>query len=374
MKNALIISLNFRVAHISHLIASYRQFEELGYNSILYIHPNLIPFLPSEITNITNLNQIESAAIAIFWFPATKNLVEMLRLKWHFKAKIIYVFHEPIESRSTYRNFGLSRSEIVKIYARYLYQLSFVFISNAIILPSHKALKLYDNSIALKINRHRQYIPLLFSDESNGAKISREYFSYIGTIAYDHAYNEYLRFITQAINDTAIPNQIKFMIATRNKVDRSEEINTFIKNGRLKVIDGHPLSDDEINQCYASSFGVWNAYHRSTQSGVLAKASMFGTPAIVTSKNLSEFATDGKNVIACQNNTSYIQLKEALLKLYTSFDYLSQNSKKIFNTVFNYKIHNNTMYNLLSRLTSVNKSGGVKLLISISFIQERRVA
>ena len=44
-KIALISSLKFRPAHLSHLIASYRQFEDLGYQSILFIHPDFIPLI-----------------------------------------------------------------------------------------------------------------------------------------------------------------------------------------------------------------------------------------------------------------------------------------------------------------------------------------
>ena len=56
-KIALISSLKFRPAHLSHLIASYRQFEDLGYQSILFIHPDFIPFLPIGIHYCTSLNK-----------------------------------------------------------------------------------------------------------------------------------------------------------------------------------------------------------------------------------------------------------------------------------------------------------------------------
>ena len=51
---------------------------------------------------------------------------------------------------------------------------------------------------------------------------------------------------------------------------------------RIEIRCGRPLGNDEINRCYLESFCVWNIYRRSTQSGVLPKAFMFGTPVIAS--------------------------------------------------------------------------------------------
>ena len=45
---ALIISLNFNPGHVSHMVASYKQCEELGYESVYYVNPAFIPFLPKD--------------------------------------------------------------------------------------------------------------------------------------------------------------------------------------------------------------------------------------------------------------------------------------------------------------------------------------
>lgn len=374
MKNALIVSLNFRVAHVSHLVASYKQQQELGYNSYLYIHPNLIPFIPTGIRYITGLDQIKEVSLAIFWFPAAKNLKEMIRLKWKYKAKLIYVFHEPIESFQTYRKFGLSPSEIAKTYIRYAYTLSFLSASDFIILPSKKAYSLYEASFGRRINSHYRMIPLLFDDERKGYAPVRRYFSYIGTIAHDHAYNEFIRFILRFSTDDSCPMDLKFLIATRNQVDKTAELISLIDNDKLVVQEGRPLSDDEINSFYAQSYCVWNAYHRTTQSGVLAKASMFGTPAIVTKDNLSEFSVDGQNVSSCDDNSNYSQIKSAFMRIINQFDAYSANSRKIFETYFNYKSHNKEMLEITNRLTNFNTGGGSSLTEYSLFCMERRAA
>lgn len=347
MKSALIVSLKFRVSHIAHLIASYKQFEELGYASTLLINKDMIPFVPKGIKYYESFHEIKACDVAIFWFPAIQNIRLIENLKKTFKSKILYVFHEPIENFKTYKKAHLSLSQIAKTYLTYLAQLIIVRTSSVIILPSQKAHLLYEKSIARKINSDYILIPLLFSDDSSNYCEKKEYFSYIGTIAQDHAYKEYVDFIIKASKDTDIPSSINFLIATKNKVEITSELKEILTSGRLKVIDSHPLSEDEINVCYASSLAVWNAYHRTTQSGVLAKASMFGTPAIVCRHNLSEFSIDGENVVAISNNKDYLQIKEAFLKIINNYDFFSKNSKNIFNQLFNYKSQNKKLSSIL---------------------------
>lgn len=348
MKTAIIISLNFRVAHTSHLIASYKQMEEIGYKSILLVSKDLVPFLPPQIDYVTTFDQIEQADVAIFWFPAFGNLSLMRKFKHHFNSKIIYVFHEPIESFKTYREYGLSCTEIAKVYARYLFNLLLVNNSDAIILPSQKAIRLYEHSLSNKVNSKYYYVPLMFDDEASNIKAeNRMFFSYIGTISEDHAFDIFLEFIIKASTDLSFPEDINFLIATRNKIDRSKEITKLEKEGRLVIIDGKPLTDHQINEAYAKSFLVWNAYHRTTQSGVLAKASMFGTPAIIQTKNISEFTITGKNVIAITDNKNYDQIKTATIESYLNFNKFSNNSRQLFLDTFYYRCHNRLIESII---------------------------
>ena len=48
MKKVVIFSLNFNSAHISHLLASYMQCQDLGYDPILYLHKDFEPFISHE--------------------------------------------------------------------------------------------------------------------------------------------------------------------------------------------------------------------------------------------------------------------------------------------------------------------------------------
>lgn len=354
MKNILIISLQFRVAHVAHLVASYRQMEELGYQPQLLVHPKLVNFLPEELDVCTDAAKIRKPDVALFWFPALKNATLMAKLKYKFRSKIIYVLHEPLEKFSVYRQAGLSAKEIFGVYARYSVIQLFLLLSDYIILPSKKALRLYEDSFSKKIASNYGHIPLLFVDDKQEESLNpeRKYFSYIGTVASDHAFTEFVDFIKRTLHDSKFPRDISFMIATRNSVEQMPEIQQIIEGGgKLCIIDGHPLTEEEINRCYAESFGVWNAYHRTTQSGVLAKASMFGTPALVLRSNLSEFSVENKNVVVCDDNTDYQGLKQAIIEMKANFDSYSVESRKIFESTFDYKVHKQTIKSVIELLT-----------------------
>lgn len=350
MKNALIVSLNFRVAHVAHLVASYRQMEEIGYCSCLFINPNLVPYIPKDIRYITDLKELKVVDLAIFWFPAMHNLSVMMKLKIKYHSKILYVFHEPIEKYQTYKKLGFTYGDIFKVYCKYAYTLSFLFLADAIVLPSKKAEQLYVNSLSSRINSNYYYIPLLFPDENKHNVEKRMYFSYIGTIAQDHAFDEYCNCIIKMSDNKALPEDVKFLIATRNIVKKNKAINELIASEKLRIIEGKPLTDEEINECYSRSLAVWNVYNRTTQSGVLAKASMFGTPALVKSDNLSEFSIDGYNVKAVQSNTDISELSKGILNIIENIDRYSKNSRQMFESTFYYRIHNDKMASIIENL------------------------
>ena len=83
---------------------------------------------------------------------------------------------------------------------------------------------------------------------------------------------------------------------------------------------------------------------------MLAKAGMFGTPAIVLRRNLSEFSIEGKNVVCCENNQDYGQIKEALLKLLHDFRDYSENARDIFEKTFYYRNNNSRMKDIVDNI------------------------
>ncbi len=350
MSTCLIVSLKFRAAHVSHLIASYKQMNDIGYEPILFIHKDFIPFLPQETKYITDLASMTKVDLAIFWFPSLDNIKAMLSLKIRFKTKILYVFHEPIENFSTYLKSGNSRWWTVKFFAKYYVGLLFLTLADKVLLPSEKAIRLYEKGFSKYANRNYNYLPLLYSDERTGnVEIPRTYFSYIGSINHDHAYEKYVDYIYYLFQNNKFPTLI-FLIASWRVVPSDKRIDEMISKGRLHIVSGKPMTNEEINTYYAESILIWNAYNRSTQSGVLAKSFMFGTPGLVMQHNLSEFVKDGREVKAIKSNTDFEEMNLAVEDIIRNIDVYSHNARSNYERNYDYSVHNFSIQSIIKEL------------------------
>lgn len=125
--------------------------------------------------------------------------------------------------------------------------------------------------------------------------------------------------------------RLAFLIATKSEFEVPKEL---LRSSRVVIRKGKPMSNDEINEYYASTYVVWNAYARTTQSGVLAKAFMFGTPAIVLRKNSNEFMRDGIEVVAIEDNTDNSQIVRAIQQIRNNFEIYSRNCRMQFQRLF----------------------------------------
>lgn len=347
MRSALIISLNFNPGHVSHLVASCRQCEELGYEAIYYIHPSFVGMLPSASRYVVYERSARpKAELAVFLFPSVKNVLLIRSLKRN-GTKIAYVFHEPLAPMGTYRDAGFSYFYLSKLWVANRVSAYTVKKSDSILLPSRRAVSMYESN-ALYRNPNYHYLPLMFDDErgSHFDNVKRKYFSYIGTVAADHSFYEYLRFVQWAVSGEHLSG-LGFMIATKSEFDFPKELQN---SGRVKILKGKPLSNEEINDSYASSFAVWNAYTRTTQSGVLAKSFMFGTPVIVLRKNLSEFTQDGKDVVAIDDNGSFEEIEGAIMRILDDFDGYSKNARNRFLSTFYYRNYNDQFRQIIESI------------------------
>ena len=284
MAVSFIVSLNFHPGHVSHMVPSYHQMEELGYESVYCVAEGFVNYLPMDSRIcVYRKDELPKVSVAIFVFPSQKNLLLIRKLKRQ-GAKIVYIFHEPLAPMKEYRKAGFSYKYLVKLWLINRISSLTVRWSDVILLPSKKAVEYYKANPLYK-NENTHYLPLLYDDERTTtlAQTERKYFSYIGTVAADHSFDKYLQFVNTAIKENALP-ELSFLIATKSEFEVPQEM---INSPRVIIRKGTPLSDEEINECYASTFVVWNAYVRTTQSGVLAKSFMYGTPAIVLRNNLS---------------------------------------------------------------------------------------
>ena len=97
------------------------------------------------------------------------------------------------------------------------------------------------------------------------------------------------------------------------------------------------MTNDEINREYSNALLIWNAYERTMQSGVLPKAFMFGTTAIVMKKNLMEELKNGDVVVTIDDNKSFEQITEALNQILSNKSYYTVVCRKCFENLFYYR-------------------------------------
>lgn len=318
--NALVVSLKFNPGHFSHLVANYKLFEDLGYEPCLLVNEAFKTMdEENRLHKICSLSEIDEKYIktTVFWFPSLKNISHAILLKARFKSQIVYVYHEPFDSIANYHKGGFGPLKIFRVWLINLVNLFILTLSNCVILPSEGALKLYEKKYKW-INKNFQLIPLLFSDELKEpiSPSEKKYIAYIGTVAEDHAFDEFVRFAIEAMKNGWFQNE-RFLIATGSKL-KSDVLNLlqpFITEGKLVVQHGSFMSNPLINSFYRDSTVVWNAYHRSMQSGVLPKAYMFGTPVLVLKKNATAFVNDHQTGILIEDNNDHAALRTAVDKI-----------------------------------------------------------
>jgi len=278
--------------------------------------------------------------------------LEALFLKFLTRSSIVYIYHEPLGDFQSYKKAGFSSFKTIIIYLKGFVSFLIAKLSDRLFFPSNNS---YNQFLANSTGypaKNISLVNLLFNDESEGEfetkLLGREYISYIGTIAEDHAFDEFLRFALYALNHNWF-KKYKFLIATKSHIsnDQLRGLGKFIEAGRLHIQSGQPLSNQNINLFYKNSLVVWNAYRRSMQSGVLPKAYMFGTPIIVSSANISEFFDDYIHGVIVSDKYLVQEIKLAIEDVITNFEYYSSNCRIKFLTTFHYKAYVKKISNIL---------------------------
>ena len=219
---------------------------------------------------------------AVFQNPSTENRTVAGLLK-QAGTKILYVYHEPWQQLPSYlRGEGLSGT--LKAILAHHTSVSVLKLADTVMLASQYGLNEYGKS-DVRYNRNSEYIPLLFDDDApkNIADLlpPKRFFGYIGYLCRSHGFDQFVSFMRSALHQN---QDMRFLIASRLPLPGTLLNDPTLRKNldRIEIRCGRPLGNDEINRCYLESFCVWNIYRRSTQSGVLPKAFMFGTPVIAS--------------------------------------------------------------------------------------------
>lgn len=349
---AVLVSKRFNPGHVSHLLANAALFQSYGFDVCFSVHRKFLSFpdwkMKGRKFEIFNRPLLHEGDLFIVWFPSISVVFNLLFLKLLTRATTVYVYHEPYISFSSYRAAGFSLVKTLRITLISLVNWVICALSQKIILPSSRALDAVPK--ANKEPRRYAKINLIFADETRleTENLPREFISYIGTVAEDHAFDEFVRLVRGCITEQTL-QPLRFLIATRSRVPERYRavIDQCVSTGRLVLQSGSPMTNTQINRFYAQSFVVWNAYRRSIQSGVLPKAYMFGTPVLVSTRNQSEYFQNGIHGALISDHYTTQEFQQAIARLQTEWLVISQNCRNYYLNNFDYRALSSTFMNFL---------------------------
>lgn len=335
MNRAIIISQKFNFGHLSGLMAWNCMLTKLGYDVKYFIDYNYGELLGTNIC-ISNEEIYESNLVVIFNI-STKDAKLIRRIKKKNKdLKVIFIYHEPWRGLSNELvRYSKDFKNFLKQCARKMFARQLLLITDIVICPSQEAMDIYSKSEA-KINNHYILFPLTFKDEFNQLNYieNKKYFSFISTATVDKGIDCFFEFIKYA---SKLDDQIVFQVVTSSSIDKyvDEQVETIIKSGRLVIKQNQGLSEDEMNDAYNKSKCTWLAYRSSTQSGVIAKSFMWGSPCIATPVGVFKNVIDGSNGKIVTSCNDFESILSAYYKISNNQINYQNNARLTFNNLYN---------------------------------------
>lgn len=353
MAKSILASKRFNPGHISHMEANCKLLEERGFDVRFSVNEQFLSFpdcgMHGKASGFSDWVALRRGDLLIIWYASVSVVFNLVFVRLFTRATTVYIYHEPYTSFSSYRAAGFSWLKTVRVTAISMVSRVICALSDKIILPSERAFQAMP-AARLQPRRYAK-INLMFADESvpETQSLARDFVSYIGTIAEDHAFDEFVGLMQTCIADHAL-FPLKFLIATRSLVPDKHRavIDQCVSSGRLVLQASRPMTNAEINHFYASSFVVWNAYRRSMQSGVLPKAYMFGTPVLVSTSNQSEYFQEGVHGALLSARYTLQEFQHAITWLQAVWPGISRNCRTQYLQNFDYRALSSTFMNFIS--------------------------
>jgi glycosyltransferase involved in cell wall biosynthesis len=295
-----VVSLRFNPAFIQHLIAFGKMIRELGHDPAFVLNSAYSGF--AELGAVADVFEPDfghdggALSHAVFLNPSVENQKMAASLKAK-GTKVLYVLHEPWQPML---NFVWTEGLLPGLKGLLAHRIStpVIKLADVVILESRYGLKAYEAS-DVKYNRNCVYFPQIYDDEApaeiDKLVAKKRYFGFIGALCRSHGFEDFLRFMIDSFQRRT---DLQFLIASRNPLPDEVRKNPIIAANldKVEVRCGRPMSNAEMNDCYSECFCIWNIYRRSTQSGVMPKAFMFGTPVLASSLgSFPEYVQDGVN-------------------------------------------------------------------------------
>lgn len=334
-----IVSLKFSPGHIAHLKAYRELFSIIADEVKMFLSPQYRSYIGEQrnIIYTTNLKSIkQNSDLTIVYNFSLHNILLGLVCK-QLCSRIIYILHEPNCGINEVKSEG---KDTAKMIAVHLANMIICKEASKVILASEAGMKNYEKNMGW-INKEYALFPLILPDMyESQKKYKRKYFSFVGGFIDSHACDRFLQFMEYALHET---DDMKFLIATKTSIkDKLEkkEYKKAIAIGRLVVQEGRPMTTEEINNYYRQSICVWNAYNRTTQSGVLPNALMQGTPVLVNKKGVAkEIMQDRTAGYFLSENPSNAEIMHAFRYIQEHISEMEKYAREIFEKKYFYGTH-----------------------------------
>lgn len=332
MKKIAILSGKFSIGLVSLLEAYYELVLCAGYYPLFIINKQYREYI-IEYKNIYEIKEIENLIVDVLIIFNISiydiSIIKKLK-KSNSKVKIIFIYHEPW--RGCIKEFKRQKNikNFIKTCGRKFLSNKILKRSDEVWLPSINGEKEY---LKIDINFNNNYFryPLIFKDELvNTIDLQeKKYFSYIATVDESRRFKEFLSFIKYYNKKN---DKIKFLIATKSNIDSylDEELKSMMARGILKIKHARDLSNSEINAAYNKSWCVWLLYESSTQSGVLCKSFMFGTPVIASNIEAFREFLNKNNSVVIKNYNDMNEIINSANFIKDKLDLLSKNARESF--------------------------------------------
>ena len=359
----LIASLKFSPGHSSHLMAYQTMFSDMGYSAELLLDCGYQSFIERDFLddcvfvdgkNASLEYRGEADLVVIYNLsPWDASLIHAIRSR-NSRAKVAIVYHEPYrglsETLGSFAKGDRGLKHVVSILGRHAVSRSVLKQCDQVWLPSQNAVDEYVR-VDARINPSYYYFPLIFRDETSEETeaLERKYFSYISTALPAKGFAEFLA----CVKDFSRRDEsIRFQIVTKTVISKhlDEELNRLIAEGRLYVEQGKPQPNEVMNRAYAQSLCTWFGYKASTQSGVLCKAFMFGSPGIATRLGAFQECIDGTNSLFVDSNRDIDGIYDAFRQIEGNSKAFSARARSTYFELFDYHKHSALMAELLGAM------------------------
>jgi glycosyltransferase involved in cell wall biosynthesis len=339
LKSVAIASLHFAPVHATHMIAHAKALTSLGFDVTFILHPRYLEF-----ENFSPYGRIVLSADAGDWLEreipglallanaAVGNVALAFRMRQR-GTRVWYLFHEPIALRE---HLDEGCKDLAKLAVAKITSIVTACLSERILVPSRFALGSYRKHFNL-FNSNASVMELLFDDEARellaqAAPDERMYFSFLGYASEAHDFPCFIEFAKWADRKGA---NIRFAVATRSDISeilrQDSELRDLQRRGVVEILQGRVLSQHEMQERFLRSFCVWNVYRNCTQSGVLPRAFMSGTPVLGADRgSLADYIQPGKTGELVDDGRDFPAILDALGRIKASLPSYSRHCRNAF--------------------------------------------